>query len=160
MKAIILFFFCISSGFDILLRDHTSAYHNTRYDYLINYPEDILFPQREAENGDGRIFLDSSGVERLRVFGSLNRDKEGNQISLKEKFGMEMSEFARSKKNVVVYKLFKNDYFVFSGVKDGCIYYSKVIKKKDAFATAVMQYSAAEKAEYDKVIEKIMKSFR
>ncbi len=33
------------------------TYYNHRYDYSIDYPKDVLFPQGESDNGDGQKFL-------------------------------------------------------------------------------------------------------
>ena len=137
-----------------------SSYHNVRYGYSIKYPPDFLYPKTEAENGDGRIFLDKKGRERLVVFGILNQDIDGNLISLAKRFEIELKRFENNRNNKVTYKFIGNLFCVFSGYKDGQVYYEKIIKKNDAVAIAIIQYSKAEKDIYDPLTEKIMKSFQ
>lgn len=39
------------------IRYNYRTYHNSRFDYSISYPADILIPQGEAINGDGQKFF-------------------------------------------------------------------------------------------------------
>jgi hypothetical protein len=46
-------------------------YGNVRFHYAICYPENLLLPQGESENGDGQIFRGKDGA-RLTVYGRNN----------------------------------------------------------------------------------------
>ena len=41
------------------------TYHNSRFDYSIDYPANLLFPQGEAPNGDGQIFASADNEARM-----------------------------------------------------------------------------------------------
>ena len=45
------------------------SYTNARFAYAVRYPP-ALFPQGEADNGDGQIFLSRDGHAELLVYGS------------------------------------------------------------------------------------------
>src|SRR6476660_5925357 len=58
------------------------TYCNVRFDYCIQYPKEIVYPQPESENGDGRVFKNKQGDVVLTVFGRMNSNAEGETISL------------------------------------------------------------------------------
>ena len=48
------------------------TYSNARFAYSIDYPTDLLTPQDESQNGDGRVFTAKHGSAELRVWGQYN----------------------------------------------------------------------------------------
>jgi hypothetical protein len=44
------------------------TYANSRYGYSISYPPDLLIPQRESDDGDGRIFTSKDGKAEFRIY--------------------------------------------------------------------------------------------
>jgi len=40
------------------------TYCNARFGYCIHYPNDLLYPQREADNGDGR----ANSIDCIRAY--------------------------------------------------------------------------------------------
>ncbi len=44
-------------------------YVNVRFQYVIAYPKDVLYPQGEADNGDGQKFMSVHADAVLTVFG-------------------------------------------------------------------------------------------
>lgn len=141
----------------------TGSYCNQRYGYCLSYPEKLLFPQPEAMNGDGRVFLDAGGAERLRVFGTGHWDANGDAIPFRRLYQMELKGGRypnTSKPRTVTYSVFKNDYFVVSGTENGRVFYLKVLRKDDAFAYAYLCYPEADQAQYAPVAGQLFRSFR
>jgi hypothetical protein len=128
------------------------TYSNARFGYSIAYPANLLVPQGEAENGDGQAFKGDGAL--MLVFGSNYIAEE----SLRKDFELSVSEFGA--KNVT-YKLFRKNYYVFSGRKDGKILYQKTMKKPDGvYVTFTIEYDESKRAIYDKAVTGIAKSFK
>lgn len=130
-------------------------YHNGRFDYSISYPADILLPQGEAENGDGQKFISKDGKAELIVYGSNNALDQ----SLKDTYQKAISGSGGSKDRKVTYKKLGDHWFVVSGTDKGKIFYRKTFLKNDAFQTFEITYDQNQKASFDKITEKISKSF-
>jgi hypothetical protein len=142
-------------------QDFTFAtYCNARFRYCVDYPKELLFPQRESENGDGRIFNDKNGQEVLRVFGRNNSDPDFGNISLKKQFSDDVKDANRNKDTKITYQKLGKSFFVISGTRNSKVFYQKTIVKEDAFAYAILQYDQSEKQIYDKLSERIFESFK
>lgn len=134
------------------------TYSNARFAYSVDYPIDLLTPQDEAQNGDGRVFLAKRGSAELRVWGQYNALFD----TLKKAYLSDLKERGTG----VTYKALFNDSYVISGTKGGKVYYQKTILSGtdgDAgatFATFVIQYNKSEKAKLDPVAAKISRSFK
>lgn len=138
------------------------TYCNSRFDYCIDYPKDILFPQPEPENGDGCVFKSKEAEEILSVAGSHPFEDDGVDI-LASRYDSELSgEFEENGNigRVITYKKLGKSFFVVSGYKNGRIFYNKTIMKGDFIASARLQYSESDKVIYDNVSERIFKSFK
>jgi hypothetical protein len=91
---------------------------------------------------------------RLIVFGT-NYIAGG---SLQKDFNMSIDDYGA--KNVT-YKLYRKDYFVLSGVKNGKILYQKTMKKRGGvYVTFVLEYDESKRASFDKLVPAITKSFK
>ncbi|MBS1794465.1 MAG: hypothetical protein JSS81_11455 [Acidobacteria bacterium] len=127
------------------------TYSNARFGYSVSYPSDLLTPQGEAENGDGQIFT-GSGAE-MRVYGS--------NLLLNETLRREYNALLKEKGGSVTYKTITANFFVVSGRADGKIFYRKTMKNADgAFLTFMIEYDETERATYDAVVTRIVKSFK
>jgi hypothetical protein len=135
-------------------------YCNARFGYCIDYPHDVIFPQPESSNGDGRVFKNKQGHVVLTVFGRRNDSPDGGTISLEQQFDDDLHSIAGENGNVVTYQKLGKTFFVISGYIKGKIFYQKTILKEDAFAYAILDYSENEKSTFDKVSERIFKSFK
>jgi len=142
-----------------------SEYCNSRYNYCIDYPKNILFEQLESINGDGTIFKTRDGKEKLRAYGTLNMDMlTATDLTLDQQFKAELHSFSQDK-STITYKKIGESFFVISGYDSGTIFYLKVIKRLDhmgydAFAYALLRYNDSEKDIYDQVAVHIMKTFK
>lgn len=139
------------------------TYCNARFGYCLEYPS-ILTPQPEAQNGDGRVFNDKTGKERLRVYGTGNWtfNADGNAISLPELYRMELrgGRFPSKPARVVTYSVLKKGWFVMSGTVGNEIFYLNVFAKSDAFCYAMLHYPSEDSATYNPISSKLFKSFR
>ena len=134
------------------------SYDNARFEYSIQYPVDILTPQDEAQNGDGRAFLSPDGTVKMLVWGQYNALFD----TLKKAYLSDLRERSKG----VTYKALLKKSYVISGVKDGKIFYQKtMLNGKDGdggavFATFTIEYDKADKSKYDPVVRKIAASFK
>src|ERR1700748_3583670 len=60
------------------------TYCNVRFGYCLDYPTDILSPQTESENGDGRVFMLKNNTEFMRVYGNWMLDPEDTENKRRE----------------------------------------------------------------------------
>jgi len=135
-------------------------YCNVRFQYCVDYPKQLMTPEPESSNGDGRIFINQKNEETLRVFGRNNLDAEGRTISLKQQFDADLKSLAKNTATKITYQKRGKTFFVISGYKNGKIFYQKTILKNDAFAYAILQYDENERTVFDKVSTNIFKSFK
>lgn len=126
-------------------QDKWKTYANARYGFSISYPENLLVPQGEADNGDGQIF--SGDAAEMRVFGS--------HSLLNETLLKEFNAVVKQSGNVS-YKAYRKKFFAVSGTANGRIYYRKTAAKANGtFITFYIEYDEDERAEYDKITAKI-----
>ncbi|UQB68978.1 hypothetical protein [Epilithonimonas zeae] len=135
-------------------------YCNVRFQYCVDYPIQLMTPEPESSNGDGRIFTNHKHEETLRVFGRNNLDAEGRTISLKQQFDADLKSLAKNTATKITYQKRGKTFFVISGYKNGKIFYQKTILKNDAFAYAILQYDENERTVFDKISTNIFKSFK
>jgi hypothetical protein len=132
------------------------TYHNERFDYSIDYPKEVLFPQGESDNGDGQKFLSKDADVSLLVYGSNNSLNQ----SLEEVYREESrGGTAENPKKVVTYKVLEDNWFVVSGYNSGRIFYQKTIFHDDVLKTFVFEYDESEKERYDPIAKRLAASF-
>ena len=49
-----------------------SIYANSRFNYSIEYPANLLIPRGVAPNGDGQIFASADGQAQMIIYGTHN----------------------------------------------------------------------------------------
>ena len=128
------------------------TYDNVRFQYAISYPEGVLYPQGEADNGDGREFLSAHADAVLTVYGRYN--------ALDESLEGLYDDAARGglpddPKRVVTYKVLRKDYFVVSGHDHGQIFYHKVMLNGDVIRTMDFVYPERQKRYYDPIASRM-----
>lgn len=141
-----------------------ATYCNTRYDYCIDYPDGIIYPQPESLNGDGLVFKNKHGEKVLVVYGHMKIDPDGGgELSLGEQYYVDLHRAFGENGNqdrVITYQKLGKTFFVLSGYKKGKIFYQKTILKENAFASAFLEYSESDKEVFDKVSAQLFKSFK
>jgi hypothetical protein len=151
-------FLILTAFFSVLVFSQTvsaqtnfKTYGNSRFGYSISYPSDLLVPQGEAENGDGQIFKNADA--EMRVYGS--------NMLLNETLKKEYDALLRQQGKNVTYKASGTNFFAISGKRAGKIFYRKTIENAGgAFITFEIEYKEAKRATYDKVVTKVVKSFK
>jgi hypothetical protein len=147
---------------------HFDTYCNARFGFCIEYPKDILTPGDESENGDGRIFSDTSGQTTLRVFGRIAEGVDGHQISIAQQYAEDLKTPMTpegTEEFIITYKKLGEDFFVISGYANGKfhgrkVFYQKTIAKNGAFAYAILTYNETQQKQFNSVPGKVFKSFR
>ena len=132
-----------------------STYNNSRFGYSIQYPSDLLKMQDEAENGAGTTFVSKDGSSEMRVWGQHNAPSR----SVRSEY---VEALKRSDTNFTYKSLLKNG-FAISGTSGDKIYYQKTLyrpAKGGVFYTFTIEYPASERAKYDAVVQRIVKSFK
>ena len=138
------------------------TYCNGRFEYCIDYPSRILFPQPEPTNGDGCAFKNKQAEEILSVAGSYAYEEDGVD-PIQSRFELELSgenEENGNKGRVITYQKLGKTFFVVSGYQNGKVFYYKTIIKGNVIASARLQYNESERSIYDKASERIFKSFK
>ncbi len=75
------------------------SYCNARFGYCIDYPANILIPQEEAVNGDGRKFTNRKGEVILTVFGRLSLDSEGEVIPFAKQYKNDLARIQKKQRS-------------------------------------------------------------
>jgi len=138
------------------------TYCNNRFGFCIDYPSDKLYPQGESGSGDGQIFTSKDAENTLWVYRDFrdNEDPDAN-FNLESAFNTDsQGNNPENPKRVITYKKLGKTFYVVSGYDSGKIFYQKTILTEQGLATALFEYSEKEKDVYDKVSEKIFKSFK
>ncbi|CAG1022049.1 hypothetical protein DOJK_01402 [Patescibacteria group bacterium] len=155
MRYFLILFLLLAAPF--VCAESYETYYNERYDYSIDYPKDILFPQGESDNGDGQIFLSKTADAQLSVYANFNALEQ----SLEEAF-REQSRGGQpdDPHKVVTYKMMKEDWFVVSGYREGKVFYQKTILHDDIFKTFLFIYDEDQKDIYDAITKRLAASFK
>jgi hypothetical protein len=137
-------------------------YCSSSYGFCVDYPEGILFPQGESDNGDGQMFKSKNADNYLQV----SRDyrdvaEEDSKFSLEDAYQLDTwSKDPDKPKRVLTYKKLGKNFYVVSGYNNGKVFYQKTIIFDDILATCMIEYNEAEKLVYDKVCDRVYKSFK
>ena len=155
--AIILGLSSPSFGGDIQYK----RYINVRFAYGISYPEGILIPQGEADNGDGQKFISEDKTVEMLAYGYYNPEPE--EFTLKYMFDHETTEnSADHPGRKVTYKKLTETWYVVSGTEGDKIFYTKVFykKKENTNIHFFISYPKSRKHEFDAITAEISKSFK
>jgi len=134
-----------------------ARYMNARFAFGVSYPEGILIPQGEADNGDGQKFISKDGKAIMLAYGYNNTE----EFTLKTVFrGAIKNNSGLAGK--VIYKKLKDNWFVVSGIKGDTVFYTKVIykSKDDQFIKFVMSYPESQRSLYDPIVAEVSKSLK
>lgn len=155
--AIALVFMPITSP-SLIAATAYATYHNARFGYSIAYPQTLLLPQGEADNGDGQVFTSLAGDASLRVYGT-NFDKSSPDLypNIEDAFHEAASEKTGK---VITYKLLKDNWFVVSGLIDNKIFYQKTVYGKQQTCTLYLEYPKNQQKTYDAITKHIANSLK
>jgi hypothetical protein len=131
-------------------------YRNERFGLNLLYPADVFTADRAAEAGDGQLFQSKDGEGRLLV-GALINDPGFSPATYQSYIARK--SYAQYQ---VDYRPLGQNWFVLSGEGNGRIFYEKVIfscggRLINSFA---LVYSTADRVAFDRILERMEKSFR
>ena len=132
-----------------------NIYSNVRFGYDIEYP-DILLPQEESQNGDGRQFVSSDEKSVLTVYGAFNT----LDVSVEHMYSSTIDEYKKEGKKIL-YRVIDKNWFVLSGYDGDKVFYRKTMRQHqlkddiDIDITFIMTYPKSQKSTFDKITEKI-----
>jgi len=138
------------------IRHNYRTYHNSRFDYSISYPADILIPQGEAINGDGQKFFSRDRRTEMLVYGSHNSLDQ----TLKQVYEGQISRRSEHPNRIITYKVLKHDWFVVSGIEDDRIFYQKTFLRNNVFKTFRIEYHEGDKQLFNSITSRISNSFK
>jgi hypothetical protein len=128
-------------------------YTNVRFQYSICYPEDLLVPQGESPNSDGRKFLAKDGAQ-LVVFGRNNAMGESLRAAL-------ASTEARltGSSGKITYKALRPNWFVVSGQNGNTDFYARTQYNREQFKSFELTYDHSAAAVYKPLIGRLTSCF-
>ncbi|MGC9503779.1 GerMN domain-containing protein [Baaleninema sp.] len=132
-------------------------YTNPRFNYELQYPENLLSPQDPPENADGRLFSSRNGNIVLSVWGSHNISDR----SIAELYQAELEGEPRN----ITYQEQGDDWFVISGYEgDDLVFYTKKIlvpgnaPNVENIVTLNFTYDRTLQPEFDAVVAQVSNS--
>ena len=139
-------------------------YLNQQFGFSVDYPYEILIPQGESQNKDGQIFRSKKTPDNsLTVYRDyLDLTDTDTKFTLEVGYNKHVKTFSKKEavRNVTYKKLDKN-FFVLSGYKsNGDIYYQKSIMIDDVLCTCLLEYKVTDKVLFNKISERVFKSFK
>jgi len=133
------------------------TYCNEKYKFCITFPQEMMEPQDELENGVGQEFVSPDGQAKLRVaLGNLDGTISGN-LNIKKAYEADLKILSKLD---VSLKSFKTSYYTLTWVEGKTIFYQKTIISNGELATAVLSYESKSKDTYYPMIEPTFKSFK
>ena len=131
-----------------------TPYGNARYNYWIDVPPGFSAIE-EAENGDGGTAKSPDGQAELAVWGGYLSDRDfPNEV--KWRVGQEQADGWS-----VTYERHKAKWAVWSGSKDGRIFFERAIPVCDGAAAYFrLEYDKAAQKAFDPIVARLSKSLR
>lgn len=131
-----------------------NSYQNARYGTTVRYPANLLVPQPESENGDGRKFLSRDGFIELTVYGSHNVFSRSAAGEMRRA----IADWKADGASLTYYRA-TNGWFVLSGYLGGDIFYEKTLLRHGVFHTLIWQYPKTLKKRLDASVSRSAASF-
>ena len=130
-------------------------YENGRFGYGIDIPSGFA-GDGESDNGDGQSFYNAKGAQGLLVWG-------GHLLSDFEAEVTSAMDYAQAENGWnIAYQATTPRWASFSGIKGFRTLYQRMVLLCDgtSYAAFRLEYSAADTAEMDQVIDKLVQSLR
>jgi hypothetical protein len=129
------------------------TYTNVRFQYAVCYPEDLLVPQGESENGDGQRFAAKDGAQ-LIVFGQNN----ALNTPLKDVLADTASRLAGGSGKMTS-KVLKGNWFLVSGQNGQTVFYAKTLYSQNQLKSFELTYNLSSAAVYEPLIRRLTACF-
>jgi len=150
---------CVAGGIgenaNAAVGENWREYRNERFGLNLHYPVDVFTLDRAAEAGDGQLFVSQNGDARLLV-GVLINDSGFSPASYQRY--LKHKSYGQYQ---IDYRPIGPNWFVLSGEGNGQIFYEKVTFSCGGrlINTFVLIYSANDRQAFDRIVERMEKSF-
>jgi len=131
-------------------------YRNERFGFALAYPGALLAPDPSLASDAGALFVSPDGKARLLASAGANTSAETlasyREFVLRESYAGAQIDYAPVRRS----------WFVLSGEKDGVMFYERITFACEGRVIYgwQMRYPAAERAIYDRVVERIHRSYQ
>ncbi|WP_162596638.1 hypothetical protein [Thiofilum flexile] len=132
-------------------------YKNSEAGFIIDLPEDVLYPEGESENGMEQAFKSSDKETVLFTYGEENKDHK----TIKELYADGLNPSDKNEK-VFTYKRLGKSWFVVSGYHNNNIFYQKTILSKTtgSVISFYFEHPKSQKPFYNNITVRMSKSFK
>lgn len=130
------------------------TYYNSRFDYAVKYPSNIVTPQPPPTNNDGREFVSPDRDIEMAVYGR----HQLNQ-SLNELYREALQRQRQLGSNVTYDYLGRNEFIISGYDRTGEVFYQKTLLHYNDFLTLDLNYERSLQPEFDSVVAEISNSF-
>lgn len=129
-------------------------YNNSRFDYSVLYPVDLLEIQEAPTNNDGRRFVSPDNRIVMLVYGAYN--------SLNRNLDELYQEYRDDTETEITYRDRAENWFVVSGYDNNGseVFYNKVILKESVIVTLELRYDKALQPKFDPIVTDISRSLQ
>lgn len=131
-------------------------YYNSRFDYSVIYPVDLLEIQEAPTNNDGRRFVSPNNRIEMVVYGSHNSLDRNLDELYQEYLGRDDTE------TEITYRDRGENWFVVSGYDNNGdeVFYNKVVLQDGVIITLELRYDTALQPEFDAIVADISRSLQ
>jgi hypothetical protein len=130
------------------------TYHNSDFNYSIDYPANVLFPVPGSESVTGQRFSSKDGQSELSVVGIFNRPGE----TAEESYNATLADYS-GKGRIVTYKVLRQDWHVISGFDGDRVFYEKTIFNSGLIKLFRFEWPESQRSIYEQITTRISKSF-
>lgn len=139
-------------------------YFNKTFGFSVDYPYEILKPQGESLNGDGQTFKSAKTPNNSLTVCRDYLDVMDPEVTFTIEVGFNKEVKActnKDSKRKLTYKKLDKNFYVLSGYKqNGDIFYQKSILIDGTLFTCLLEYKVEDKALFNKISERVFKSFK
>lgn len=135
-------------------QDIYRTHRNARFGTLVRYPANLVAPQVESENGDGRKFLSRDGQIELTTYAFRNLRNR----SARTEMNRAVADWKRDGARLTYFKSGVS-WFVLSGYVGNDIFYEKTLLQNDVFHTLIWQYPQTAKKRLDASVSRSAAAF-
>jgi len=132
-------------------------YQNDRFNYSVQYPGNLLTPQKEPTNGDGQTFQSPEGKIVMQVYGRHNVLSK----SLAERYQQVLQNRSDAGPNATITgQSISDNCFVVSGYRGNWVFYQKTFLENDSFKTLEFSYPRSFQSQFDPIVTEVTHSFQ
>lgn len=131
------------------------TYQNSRFNFQVQYPADLLTPLSAPANNDGREFVSPERDIRMVAYGrhQIDQSLDAYYESQLQSYELRGAE--------VTYTYSDNDEFVISGYEpSGDVFYHKTLLHDEDFLVLGLSYDRFLQPEFDPIVANIAQSFQ